>query len=185
MDDSLAKRGHSLEEMFFKERDAKLIAQRKKLEEMENNKKALTEVSGIHNSKVLDKLVELEISPSTLASLAVLPLVEVAWADGHLDEKEKQAILAEAAQTKTKDSIDYALLEAWLKEKPSSKLLEAWVQYIAGLRETMSPQEMSDLKSELLSGARKIAKAAGGFLSKVSDEEKKVLQKMEDAFASF
>ena len=184
MDDALAKRGHSLEEMFFKERDAQLITQRKKLEHMENTRKALADVSGIRNPKVLDKLVELEVSPSTLASLAVLPLVEVAWADGHLDEKEKQAVLAESAKGGiTKESIDYAMLDAWLKERPSPKLLEAWIHYIAGLREVMGPQELNDLKSGLLDRAKKVAEAAGGFLSKISTEEKAVLKKMEDAFA--
>ena len=183
MDDALSKRGHSLEEVFFKQRDAELIAKRKKLEQMENNKKVLAEVSGIRDPKVLDKLVELEVSPSTLASLSVLPLVEVAWADGHLDEKERNAVLAEAAKGGiTKGSLDYDLLDAWLKERPSSKLLEAWIHYIAGLREVMSQSELNDLKSELLSRAKKVAEAAGGFLSKVSQEEKAILKKMEDAF---
>ena len=183
MDDALSKRGHSFEEAFFRERDAELIAQRKKLEQMENNKNVLAEVSGIRNSIVLDKLVELEVSPATLASLTILPLVEVAWADGTLDEKEKEAVLAEAAKGGiTRDSIDYALLNAWLKERPSPKLLEAWIHYIMGLREVMSPKELGDLKSELLNRAKKVAEAAGGFLSKVSAKEKTVLKKMEEVF---
>ncbi len=183
MDDALAKRGHSLEEMFFKERDAQLIAQRKRVEQLENTKKSLAEVSGIRNPKVLDKLAELEVTPGTLASLAVLPLVEVAWADGHLDEKEKAAVLSEAAKGgMAKGSVDHALLDAWLKERPSPKLLEAWIQYIAGLREVMAPQELDDLKNELLNRAKNVAQAAGGLLSKVSAEEKAVLKKMEDAF---
>ncbi len=183
MEDALAKRGHSLEEMFFKEREAKLIAERRKLEEMQKNKEALAQVSGIKNTKVLDKLLQLEVSPSTLTSLAILPLVEVAWADGTLDEKEKQAVLAGAAQGGiTKDSANYAMLEAWLKERPSPKLLEAWIHYIAGLKETMDPQELNDLKGELLNRARKVAESTGGFFAKISSEEKAILKKMEDAF---
>ena len=183
MDDALSKRGHSFEEVFFMQRNAELIAQRKKLEQMEKDKNALAEVSGIRNPKVLDKLVELEVPPATLASLTILPLVEVAWADGHLDEKEKKAVLAGAAKGGIiKDSVDYALLDAWLKERPSPKLLEAWIHYIAGLCEVMGPKELSDLKSEVLNRAKKVAEAAGGFLSKISVEEKMVLKKMEDAF---
>ena len=183
MDDALAKRGQSLEEVFFKQRDAELIAQRKKIEQMEKNKSVLAEVSGIRNPQVLSKLAELEISAGTLASLAVLPLVEVAWADGHLDEKEKAAVLAEAAKGGiARGSIDYSILGTWLKEKPSPKLLEAWIHYIAGLREVMSPAELNGLKSELLDRDKKVAEAAGGFLSKVSAAEKAVLKKMEDAF---
>lgn len=187
MDDSLSQRGRSLEEAFFKKRDAELIEQRRKLEEMKKNKDGLAEISGIRNPKVLDKLVELNVSPSILASLTVLPLVEVAWADGTLDEKEKVAVLTHAAKGGfAKGSIDYVLLDEWLKERPSPKFLEAWIHYIAGLREVMNDQELNSLKSELLDRARHVAKAAGGgflgLLSKISDEEQAVLKKMESAF---
>jgi hypothetical protein len=187
MDDALAKRGRSLEEAFFVERNAQLIAQRKKLEEMTKTKEALAQVSGITNPKVLDKLAELGVSPSLLASLTILPLVEVAWADGELDMKERKAVLD--ASTKgglAEGTIDYAILHEWLKQKPSSEFLEAWLYYIAGIREVLNPQELADLKSELLGRTRKVAEAAGGFLgvSKVSPEEQAILKKMEDAFKS-
>ncbi len=185
MDDSLAKRGHSLEELFFRERSAQLIAQRQKLEQMQKTKEDLAKVSRIQNPKVLDKLVELEISPSVLASLAILPLVEVAWADGHLDQKEKDAVLAGAAKGGiTEGSVDYDLLNTWLKERPSPKFLEAWLHFIAGLREVLSQSELDALKSELLARARKVAEAQGGILGalKISKEEQAVLKKMEDAF---
>ncbi len=182
MHDSLSERGHTLEELFFRQRDAELVEKRKKLEQMEKNKEALAHVSGIKNPKVLDKLVELEVSPAILTSLTIVPLVEVAWADGNLDQKEREAILAEAAKHKAADN---QLLEFWLKERPSSKFLEAWLHYIAGLKETMDPKEMESLKKELLHGANTVAKAAGGGflgLERVSPEEKAVLKKMEEAF---
>lgn len=185
MDDALAKRGHSLEEAFFMERNAKLIEQRKKLEELQKTKETLTQVSGIRNEKVLDKLMELGVSPSVMASLSVLPLVEVAWADGQLSEAEKDAVLAEAGKEwLVKGSVNHELLAAWLKERPSAKFLEAWIYYIKGLRENLTAQQLEDLKAELLGRAKKVADAAGGFLglSKISDEEKAVLKRMEDAF---
>ncbi len=188
MNDGLKKLGRSLEEQFFKKRDAELIEQRKQLEQMERTREDLAEISGIRNPKVLDKFIELEISPSILASLAILPLVEVAWADGKLDEKEKKAILAGAANSGiSKGSVDYALLDGWLKQRPPSELLEAWIHYIAGLCEIMSRNEIDALRLELLMRAKKVAEAAGGFLgitSKISAEEQIIFKKMESAFSS-
>jgi len=186
MSDSLQERGRSLEEAFFKQRDAELIEQRKKIEKMKQNKDALAEISGIRNPEVLDKLIALEISPTLLASLTILPLVEVAWADGQLEQNERKAILEATVKGGfAKGSIDYALLNAWLKEKPAPKFLEAWIHYVRGLQEVLSPKEVEDFKHELLNRARKVAEASGGLLgltSKVSPEELAVLKKMEDAF---
>ncbi len=186
MDDALKERGRSLEEMFFKQRDAELIAQRKKLAEMSQTRESLAQISGIKNPQVLDKLIESGITASTLASLSLLPLVEVAWADGQLSEPEKKAVLTAAAKGGlTQGSVNYQLLENWLKERPAAKLLDAWVHYIRGLRDVLNPQELRGVKSDLLSRARAVAEAAGGFMgvSKISPEEQAVFKKMEDAFA--
>ena len=186
MEDSLSQRGRSLEEAFFRERDAKLIEERKKLEQQKKSKEELAVISGITNPEILDKLIALGVSPGVLASLSVLPLVEVAWADGKLDPKEKDAILLAAAQGGlSKGSVDYNLLDAWLKERPSSQCLEAWLHYIAGLREVLNQQELNDLKASLLGRARRVAEATGGLMgigSKISAEEQDILKKMENAF---
>ena len=186
MGDALSMRGRSLEEAFFIERDAKLIAQRRKLDEMKKTKEVLSEISGIKNPKTLDQLMALEISPTVLASLVILPLVEVAWADGKLSEEEKKTVLAQAAKGGfAKGTVNYEILEAWLKERPSPKFLFAWIHYIEGLQESMDQEELDLLKNDLLERATKVANSSGGFLgltSKISPEEKAVLKRMQEAF---
>ena len=175
MDDPLRKLGRRLEDAFFIKRDTELIAQYKKIEEMKKTKDVLAEVSGIRNPKILDKFMGLEISPAILASLVILPLVEVAWAYGELTEEEKKTVLVEAAKGGLiKGSIKYTILEAWLKDGPSAKTLEAWIHYIRGLCDILDKKELDELKFELLKRARKVATASGGFFglfSKISAEE--------------
>lgn len=187
MDNSLYECGISLEEAFFRKRDAELIEQHRKIEKMERTRAAMAEISGIHDPAVLDKLIALEISPEVLASIAVVPLIEIAWADGHVDPREHKAVLAAAAENGMgKGSIDYDLFENWLKHRPPAALLDAWVHYIEGLCATMTAQECLALKAELIGRARKVAEAAGGILGvafKVSSHERAVLKKMEDAFS--
>ena len=182
----LEGRARRLEDAFFLERDAKLIEQRKKLEQLQKTKEELAKTSGIKNPKVLDKLVELSITPNLLSSLLVLPLLEVAWADGELDHKEREAVLkASADGGLVKGSLDYQLLESWLKEKPSKHFLDAWLYYMEGLREVLTQEELDNLKVAFLDRARGVAESAGGFLglgNKVSEKEQAVLKKMEKAF---
>jgi uncharacterized membrane protein YebE (DUF533 family) len=54
------------------------------------------------------------MTPELLATLVVVPLVEIAWADGHVHDNEKDAILSAAdAIGVGKGSIDYDLLERY------------------------------------------------------------------------
>jgi hypothetical protein len=174
-----------LEDAFFIENDKQIIEKQKALKKMRETKASLAKVSGIHNEAVLEKLVELEVRPETLASLAVIPLIEVAWADGSVSKKEETEVLAAAAGMGIKKGgIEHGLLEQWLTHKPPQKMTDAWVHYIQGLGERLTKQEKSALKSELLGQATKIAESSGGVLgvAAVSKEEKDVIKKMEDAF---
>jgi hypothetical protein len=84
-------------------------------------------------------------------------------------------------------SIDYALLEEWLKQKPPAKMLEAWIVYIRGLCEVLTPAERNEIKSIFLARARAVAEAAGGFLgltSRISGQEAAMLTKLASAFGT-
>jgi DnaJ-domain-containing protein 1 len=188
MDAVLKRKGQRLEDLFFAEQDAKLIAKQKELARTARTQQALADVSGITNQEVLRKLVELGISPALLASLAVVPLVEVAWADGSVHEKERKAIMDGAAGAGIgRGSVDYELLEEWLAQPPPAPLLEAWEHYISGLCQALSEQDRKALELSLLSRARLVAEAAGGFfalVSKVSAQEEAILDRMARAFTS-
>jgi len=185
MYDGFYERGRNLEEAFFRQRDAELIEQHRKLHKMKRTLESLREVSGISNSHVLSKLIELEVSTALLSSIAVVPLVEIAWADGKVDEEERKVVLAGAAMSGIKEgSTDYELLENWLKHRPPAKLLEAWTHYISGLCENMSSTERKTFKKEILERAKKVAKASGGIMFRTSPGESAILKKMEKAFSA-
>ncbi|MEW6750719.1 MAG: hypothetical protein AB1505_07045 [Candidatus Latescibacterota bacterium] len=178
--------GQRLEDAFFLRNDARLIEQRRKLEKLARTQAALAEVSGIRNPQVLARLVELQVTPDLLATLAVVPLVEVAWADGQVHERERAAALAGAEGTGVaRGSVNHVLLEEWLQQRPTPELLEAWNHYVAGLCESLTAAEREALREDLLARARRVAEAAGGFLglgAKVSEQEQAVLDSMAAAF---
>src|SRR5437660_9372790 len=108
----LRDRGRSLEGEFFRREDRRLMVRLNELRAAEATREALGEASGITKPAILEKLMELGVRAETVAALSIVPLVEVAWADGALDAKERRAVVERAGVDR--DSTAGALLEAWL-----------------------------------------------------------------------
>ncbi|MCY2992159.1 MAG: hypothetical protein NTY19_30400 [Planctomycetota bacterium] len=176
----------TLLDVFFHEQDQHLLNAFRARLERTDRRTQLAQISGIHDEAVLDRLIELNIGPDTLAAMAVVPLVCVAWADGKVQEAERQAVLA-AAKTAgvPPQNGRYPLLEYWLNERPGAELLEAWEHYIQGLCQRLDEHEIGELKRDLLDRARDVAEAAGGifgFGNKTSAAERAMLARLEQAF---
>ena len=134
----LRDRGQSFEDEFFRREDQRLMERLSELKAVEATGEALGKASGITNPAVLEKLMELGIRAETIAALSIVPLVEVAWADGPLDAKERRAIVERAAVDC--DSTAGALLEAWLDRRPDPKLLIAWTHLVQAMSEQLGPR---------------------------------------------
>jgi hypothetical protein len=179
------KRRQTLEDMFFHEQDRRIIEQRAKLQQLKQTKANLATVSGIHDDALLEKLIALEIGPETLTTLIGIPLIEVAWADGQMDEKERKKLFeyAEKAGLRQK-GLDPKIMSAWLKNRPDPALLKAWKQYVQTLCKELNAHEREALRDEVMADARSVAEAAGGILGlgTISAEEKAMLKTLEEAF---
>lgn len=182
----LSDRQKALEEEFFRKENQRLIAELRLKRLTDEAKAEMRDVTGIYDEVVLDKLVELGIGTETLAAMTLVPLVEVAWADGKMEEKERAAILRGASEQGVADgSPSYALLQDWLDRRPPPRLLAAWREYVGALCDEMLPEQRRALKTDVLARARAVAEAAGGFLglgNKVSREEEQVYRVLESAF---
>jgi tellurite resistance protein len=155
------------------------------IQQMKETKQALAAVSGINDDLVLEKLIALDLRPETLASISLVPLIEIAWADGDVDQKEKDAILSAVSKFGwTADSLNYELLDQWLKNKPSESLLTAWKHYVDAVCHKMTNEEVAHFKKEIMAHVTVVAEAAGGFLGigKISAEEQNMITQLESAF---
>jgi hypothetical protein len=184
--DFLRDRSKSLEDEFFRREDQRLLARLNELRSAEMSREALSKASGITKPEVLDRLLKLGIEAQTLAALSIVPLIEVAWADGALDAKERRAVLEHAgAAGITSGSPAHGLLDAWLEHRPSQQLLDAWRDLVRAIREQIGPEEAERLKAEIVERARVVARASGGVLglgSKVSSAEAAMLASLERPF---
>jgi hypothetical protein len=176
----------TLEEAFFLQEDQKLIEKLRRIKKQADAKQKLAELFGVQDEALLQKLMELDIQPETVAAMALVPVIEVAWADGEMQSGEKDAILAMAAKSGVQKGSDgYEMLDRWLLRKPDPVLLHAWTHYVRNVCKTLSAVQRDELKNDLLKKARSVAEVAGGFFglgNKVSDAEQAMLKKLESAF---
>lgn len=176
----------ALEEEFFArlnfELKQKLLADMSRLEAI----KELSLASGITNEKVLGILLDAQITPGTLQALSLVPLVRVAWADGHLDAKEQEAILkAASAQGINPAHPGHDALRSWLTEAPSDTLFNTWRNYVRELGMTMGKDAFAKVRAEIMQRCLCVAEAAGGFLglgNKISANEREQLDLIDEAF---
>ena len=183
---TLEERGRALEDQFYDKQNHEKIAAMKEKLDAQSSKEDLRKVSGMADDAVLDKLVHLGLAANTIAALSLVPLIQVAWADGEIQDNERTAILQGAhGKGIEQGSPGYELLQSWLAKQPSGELIDAWEAYIKALVGQLSDEQNRLLKHQIVGFAKMVAGAAGGFLGigRVSASEEKVLHRIESAFA--
>jgi uncharacterized tellurite resistance protein B-like protein len=186
-EDAFERRRKSLEEEFFIRREHQLVEKLRKQLEKEQPRETLKQLTGIQDESVIDTLVSLHVDRDTLAAFALYPLVEVAWADGKVDDREREAFLAAAAEHGlSAGTPGHEALREFLKESPREEARKAWFAWAAELKHKLDPAERKQVRDALLTRARVIAEASGGFLGlgrRISAGEQQVLSAIERVFS--
>jgi hypothetical protein len=184
--DFLDDRRAALEDEFFhKENEKKLAKLRQELSAKES-KEELKKASGMTDDAVIDKLVGLGLRGTTVAALSLVPLIAVAWADGELQDNERESIMQAAnAKGMGPGTPGHEILTSWLVKKPDDTLVDAWQDYMKALMAQLNDEQVRMLKNQIVGFAKVIAESAGGVLgfAKVSGKEKEVLARIEQAFS--
>lgn len=181
----LTDRKKALEEEFFARQNRELVERMRQEADEKERKEALAEASGIQNQEMLDRLAALGVDAGAVAALGLVPLVEVAWADQELDDREREAVLKAAGESGAEPgTAAHDLLVSWLDKRPGPELMEAWKGYVAALIESLDQDERQALRDGILDRARTVAASAGGFLGRgaISDVEQKKLDELDAAF---
>lgn len=175
-----------LEDLFFYSEDLKLRKQYEALQKETETIEILAKVSGIVNKDLLRELLKLNIRPETLTAIALVPIIQVAWADGKIDKQEIDALSKGASKIGIgNDQVSQTILSEWLSHKPDTALYDAWTNYMKGLCEIMSKENIEEMKKDIIGHARQVAESAGGFLglvNKISKSEQEILDRLETFF---
>lgn len=176
----LAAVSRTLEREFYDKEDERLLEKLRKKQKHE----ALRELVQVEDDAFLERLIELGIGPETVLALTLVPLIAVAWADGTLDGRERDAII-KAAEEKgvSPETAGHQLLETWLSRRPEQELFDSWKQVVRCIWETFTDKERRRMRESTLDWALAVAEASGGFLgviSKASPSERAVIKELEN-----
>ncbi len=166
------------EEEYFMKRDAELRQRMREDMEAKAAKAALAEEIGSDdNPELLDRLRRLGIDADAARGLHLMPLVEVAWADGTVSQQERVTIMRAAAAHGIAPGSEAGHFLATLLEKRPSTELMANIRGI--LKDLLAAQGVQP--DNLIEACHTVAEASGGFLglgNRVSEDEQRVIDQI-------
>lgn len=77
-------------------KDAELVDKLRKVFKTTRTKEELSKATGIANPDTLERLVAINLRGELMTVFKLFPLVEVAWADGSIDQSEADTVIAAA-----------------------------------------------------------------------------------------
>lgn len=108
-------------------------------------------------------LRSLGVDSRTWRIIAVLPLVQVAWADGSVHPSERKRVLAIAREHNVLAGDGRLVLEGWLRFRPSGGYFDRGLQALRAIHGRGGLKECGMSNAGLMDCGNEVARAAGGF----------------------
>jgi hypothetical protein len=181
--DIFTERGRSLEEEYFRRKDKELIEKMRKAAAAEASRAEMGKRTGLADPELLNELDALGFTPETVILLPLVPIVQVAWAEGGVSDAERHLIvkLARARGISEGSSADVQLKE-WLDRRPSDRVFIDATRLIRAMLDAPGHPGISVTADDLVKQAEAIASASGGMLGiigRVSAEEREILKTLD------
>ena len=181
--DAFADRGRSLEEEYFHRKERELIDKMRVRAAADDQRRRLGEMAGVADEEVLSDLQALGYTPETVMMLYLVPVIQIAWAEGGVSQKERDLIV-KAARSRgiTEGTPCDQQLHLWLSTRPSDEMFEKSLRAIRTLLQAQPADARDASEKDLLSLATAIASASGGIVGfgAVSAEERQMLSHIND-----
>ncbi len=181
----LDKRKNASEEEYFRKQEKELVEKMQMDKTRESERLEMASALGTADADIVSALQELGYTPATVPLLYLVPLIQVAWAEGSVSKHERTLIL-EAAHARGIEfgSTAYECLSEWLDARPTEEFFERTLRVISALLETLPPEQRENSKRDLVSYCAKVAEASGGFIGflgsshRVCTEERELLARI-------
>lgn len=173
---------------YIREQNTKLQDE-KSYEDLELLRKGLREKVQIQDEYLIEDLLSLGFTPNTVAALPIVPLIQIAWADGEI-QREEAKLQQKLAHER---GIELGVGDAWkhieklLTTRPEDAYMQGCSYVLRAIYDKLPNNEAAAAaKQNMFSFAHAVAKAAGGFLGlfgdKVSIDERKALEELREMF---
>jgi hypothetical protein len=136
--------------------------------------------------EIIEGLASLGLSRSDYHIVQILPLIQVAWAEGSVDKPERNAILQYMKKNHLPDST-VKHIDRWLSKQPTEDAYNMAHKLIVNLAHRYEGVDFQfDLNTiqRTLKGCNTVASTSGGFLGmgRTSAVEKAVIENITEAF---
>jgi hypothetical protein len=179
--DALHDRGRALEDAYFHKKDQELIEKLRQKAVAAEAQSALGASTGLTDPELLKELHELGFTAETVSLLPLVPVLQMAWAEGGVTPRERDLVesLATARGIAPGSPADAQLMD-WLANRPSDRLFEGAVRLVRALMASGSGVVANLTARDLVQYCESVASASGGIfnLGKVTLEERQLLQSL-------
>jgi hypothetical protein len=180
--DIFQDRGRGEEAAYFRNQDAQLIEKLRETARLEEIARALAEKLQVDNPELLRRVMDLGVTLDTAPAFLLAPLVQVAWAEGEVTEREHRTVLRLAgARGVEENSPAHAQLLAWLRVRPHDALFDTATEAIKVGLSVLPSGEREERIQRIVQACQEVAEASGGLGrllglgSGVSGEEESLL----------
>jgi hypothetical protein len=171
------------ENRYFLKLDRQLLEEQRRKDSLKADRAEMGKIAGITDDSILGELQDLGYNSETVRLLPILPLVQVAWSEGYVTRREREAILNVArSRGLDDDSKASRQLLRWLKHPPHDQAFMRSLKALSSIYGARAPKAATVVLRQIVEACIKVAESSGGFLGlvgPVSEVEQQVIDRIE------
>lgn len=178
-EDLSSARRRASEEEYFQRKDRELVERMRQRAQAELQLRELGASVGVTDAGLIHELAELGFTTETVKLLPLIPVLEMAWAEGGVTPLERKMVIdvARARGIDEDSAADKQLLE-WLDRRPEESVFRRAGRLINAIFASEARVDLTP--DELLKYCEAIAEASGGLfgIRRVSADERATLERI-------
>lgn len=183
----LGDRERAIENEYFRRRDLELIEKLREEGRIERERQEIGEHLGTADDRLPAELQKVGFRADGLALLHLVPLIDVAWADKGVTQRERDLVLALAERRGvTAESPEHDTLVEWLARRPDQHVFDTAYEAIQVLLAHDTTAGRAKTQRELVHISTQVAEATGGILGMlpISRSERECLERISDTLTN-
>ena len=158
--DIFKERERGEEAAYFRNQDAQLIEKLRESARLEEIALALAEKLQVDNPELLHRVMELGVTLDIAPAFLLAPLVQVAWAEREVTEREYKTVLRLAGTRGVEESSPaHAQLRKWLRERPLDTLFDTATEVIKVGLSVLPPSEQEERIKRIVEACHEVGEA--------------------------
>lgn len=169
------------EDEWFRKKNQELIDRMKSQLERQQTTAELANATGVQDQALLDQLADLGITRETARILHLVPLLQVAWADGEIQDNERDLLVEAANRTGVTEGPAREAFDKMLQKRPDPAFFQGALNFLKAMLAALPGEEGARTCKDLTDLAWRVANASGGLFGlfgKVDDNEEEVLKQI-------